>query len=644
MPKTKLSVVGEKKPSADRASGNHKTWVAETDGVPENNLDAQDSVVIRFSGDSGDGMQLTGTQFTNTSAILGNDVSTFPDFPAEIRAPVGTVAGLSGFQVNFSSNEVYTAGDAPMVLVAMNPAALKANLGDLEPGGIIIVNTDAFTRNNLRKAGYEMNPLDDDSLSSYEIHRVPLTTLNRSALQDIEGLTNHQKDLCKNSFALGLTYWMFDRPLEQTLGFFEQKFAKRPTVIEANTRSLKAGYYFGETTEAFQSRVSVPRRTVLDPGTYRRVTGNEALVMGLVTASKKARRHLVYASYPITPASTILEELAALKNFGVRTFQAEDEIAAIGAAIGAAFGGALAVTASSGPGIALKSEGMNLAVVLELPMVIIDIQRGGPSTGLPTKTEQTDLLQVLFGRNGESPIPVLAASTPSDCFETAIDACRIAIRSMTPVVLVSDGYLATGSEPWKIPDPSSIERIKIEKLKDPSGYQPYARSDATLARSWVTPGTAGFEHRIGGLGKQDVTGNVSYLPEDHEHMVRMRHAKVARVADFIPDVEVFGPERGELLVLGWGGTFGPIRAAVERTQGEGKSVASAHLRHLNPFPKNLGEVLDSYDRVLLPELNLGQLAMLIRAAYNVQVESYNKVQGQPFKIGEIEEQIRQLLG
>ena len=643
MPETKLSIAGEK-PSADRASGNNKTRVAETDGVPENNLDAQDSVVIRFSGDSGDGMQLTGTQFTNTSAILGNDVSTFPDFPAEIRAPVGTVAGLSGFQVNFSSNEVYTAGDAPMVLVAMNPAALKANLGDLEPGGIIIVNTDAFTRNNLRKAGYEMNPLDDDSLSSYEIHRVPLTTLNRSALQDIEGLTNHQKDLCKNSFALGLTYWMFDRPLEQTLGFFEQKFAKRPTVIEANTRSLKAGYYFGETTEAFQSRVSVPRRTVLDPGTYRRVTGNEALVMGLVTASKKARRHLVYASYPITPASTILEELAALKNFGVRTFQAEDEIAAMGAVIGAAFGGALAVTASSGPGIALKSEGMNLAVVLELPMVIIDIQRGGPSTGLPTKTEQTDLLQVLFGRNGESPIPVLAASTPSDCFETAIDACRIAIRSMTPVVLVSDGYLATGSEPWKIPDPSSIERIKIEKLKDPSGYQPYARSDATLARSWVTPGTAGFEHRIGGLGKQDVTGNVSYLPEDHEHMVRMRHAKVARVADYIPDVEVFGPERGELLVLGWGGTFGPIRAAVERTQGEGKSVASAHLRHLNPFPKNLGEVLDSYDRVLLPELNLGQLAMLIRAAYNVQVESYNKVQGQPFKIGEIEEQIRQLLG
>ena len=643
MPEPKLSIAGEK-PSGDRASGNHKTSVTAPDGVSENNLDTQDSVVIRFSGDSGDGMQLTGTLFTNTSAILGNDVSTFPDFPAEIRAPVGTVAGLSGFQVNFSSSEVYTAGDVPMVLVAMNPAALKANLGDLDPGGVIIVNTDAFSRNNLRKAGYENNPLDDDTLSSYEIHRVPLTTLNRGALQDIEGLTNQQKDLCKNSFALGLTYWMFDRPLDQTLGFFEEKFAKRPTVIEANTRSLKAGYYFGETTEAFQSRVSVPRSTVLDPGTYRRVTGNEALVMGLVTASKKSRRDLVYASYPITPASTVLEELAALKHFGVRTFQAEDEIAAMGAVIGAAFGGALAVTASSGPGIALKSEGMNLAVVLELPMVIIDIQRGGPSTGLPTKTEQTDLLQVLFGRNGESPIPVLAASSPSDCFETAIEACRIAIRSMTPVVLVSDGYIATGSEPWKIPDPSSIARIKIEKLKDPSGYQPYARSDVTLARSWVSPGTAGFEHRIGGLGKEDVTGNVSYLPEDHENIVRMRHAKVARIADFIPDVEVFGPERGDLLVLGWGGTFGPIRAAVERVQGEGKSVASAHLRHLNPFPKNLGRVLESYDRVLLPELNLGQLSMLIRAAYNVQVEAQNKVQGQPFKISEIEEQIRRLVG
>ena len=643
MPEPKLSIAGEK-PSAHRASGNHKTPVTEGDGAPKNNLDTKESVVIRFSGDSGDGMQLTGTLFTNTSAILGNDVSTFPDFPAEIRAPVGTVAGLSGFQVNFSSSEIYTAGDAPMVLVAMNPAALKANLGDLDRGGIIIVNTDAFSRNNLRKAGYEMNPLDDDTLSSYEIHRVPLTTLNRSALQDIEGLTNQQKDLCKNSFALGLTYWMFDRPLDQTLGFFEEKFAKRPTVIEANTRSLKAGYYFGETTEAFQGRVRVPRRTVLDPGTYRRVTGNEALVMGLVTASRKARLDLVYASYPITPASSVLEELAGLKHFGVRTFQAEDEIAAMGAAIGAAFGGALAVTASSGPGIALKSEGMNLAVVLELPMVIIDVQRGGPSTGLPTKTEQSDLLQVLFGRNGESPIPVLAASTPSDCFETAIEACRIAIRSMTPVVLISDGYLATGSEPWKIPDPSAIARIKIEKLKDPSGYQPYARADGTLARSWVSPGTAGFEHRIGGLGKQDVTGNVSYLPEDHEHMVRMRHAKVARIADFIPDVEVFGPERGDLLVLGWGGTFGPIRAAVERVQGEGKSVASAHLRHLNPFPKNLGEVLESYDHVLLPELNLGQLSMLIRAAYNVQVEAYNKVQGQPFKISEIEEQIRRLVG
>ena len=641
MADSKLTIT-RKEQAADNADGNHKknmTADADARGLPE----IQDSVVIRFSGDSGDGMQLTGTLFTNTSAILGNDVSTFPDFPAEIRAPVGTVAGLSGFQVNFSTNEVYTAGDAPIVLVAMNPAALKANLNDLEFGGIVIVNIDAFSRNNLRKAGYASNPLDDDSLHTYEVHRVPLTTLNRAALSEIEGRTNQQKDLCKNSFALGLTYWMYDRPLERTLEFFEEKFAKRPTVIDANTRSLKAGYYYGETTEAFQSRVRVPRRTVVEPGTYRRVNGNEALVMGLVTASRKAKRTLVYASYPITPATAVLEELAALKHFGVRTFQAEDEIAAMGAIIGAAFGGALAVTASSGPGIALKSEGMNLAIVHELPMVIVNIQRGGPSTGLPTKTEQTDLLQVLFGRNGESPIPVLAASSPSDCFGTAIEACRIAIRSMTPVVLLSDGYLATGSEPWRIPDPSEIRPIRVEKPKDSTGYQPYARAEATLARAWVSPGTPGFEHRIGGLGKEDVTGNVSYLPKDHENMVRIRHAKVARVAEFIPDIEVLGPESGELLVLGWGGTSGAIRGAVERAQSLGKSVASAHLRYLNPFPKNLGEVIDRYDRVLIPELNLGQLAMLIRSAYNIKVETQNKVQGQPFKISEIEQQILKML-
>jgi 2-oxoglutarate ferredoxin oxidoreductase subunit alpha len=607
-------------------------------------LDERESVVIRFSGDSGDGMQLTGDQFTNAAAILGNDVSTFPDFPAEIRAPAGTIPGLSGFQVNVGSNELYTAGDAPQVLVAMNPAALKANLADLEPGGVVIVNSDTFTRNNLRKAGYEESPLENGALQGYEVHQVPLTTLTRKALEDLDELSTQQKDLCKNAFALGLAFWMFDRPLDITLCFYEKKFARRPQVVEANTRVLKAGYHYGETAETFQRQLRVPKRVMVEPGVYRRITGNEAVVLGMVTAAAKANKPLFYGSYPITPATPILEGLAALKNFNVRTFQAEDEIAAMGSVIGAAFGGALAATATSGPGIALKSEGMNLAVVLELPMLIVDVQRGGPSTGLPTKTEQTDLLQVLYGRNGESPMPVLAAATAGDCFDMTIQAFRIAVRYMTPVVLLSDGYIANSSEPWKIPDPEAIGAFAVEYRTDPEGYQPYLRDPETLARPWVVPGTPGMEHRIGGLGKQDTTGNVSYTPQDHERIVAVRAQKVAGIADFIPEQDVFGPAPAELLVVGWGGTFGAIRAAVEQAQRQGLSVAHAHIRYLNPFPRNLGQVLGRYQNILVPELNLGQLAMLLQAHFPVRVQRLNKVQGQPFQIREIYTRIREITG
>ena len=605
--------------------------------------ETRDSVVIRFSGDSGDGMQLTGEQFTNTSAVFGNDVSTFPDIPAEIRAPAGTIPGLSGFQVHFGSSDLYTAGDQPQVLVAMNPAALRANLEDLEPGGVIIANSDAFTKTNLRKAGYAESPLNGDSLNGYELHEVALTSMTRRALEGIDGMSNQQKDLCKNAFALGLAFWMFDRPLETTLNFYRRKFGKNPQVVEANTRALKAGYHFGETTETFQSRVRVPGRTHVEPGTYRRITGNEALVLGLVTAARKANKPLFYGSYPITPASPILEELSTLKHFNVRTFQAEDEIAAIGSVVGAAFGGALAATASSGPGISLKSEGVNLAVALELPLLVIDVQRGGPSTGLPTKTEQADLLSVLYGRNGESPVPVLAPATSGECFDVALQAFRIAIRYMTPVYLLSDGYLANNSEPWKIPDVGEIEPILVEHRTDPSGYQPYMRNSETLARPWVLPGTPGLEHRIGGLGKRDGTGDVSYAPLDHEEIIARRAQKIAGIADFIPELEVEGPDQGDLLVLGWGGTFGAIKTAVRQAAAEGKSVASAHLRYLNPFPRNLGNVLGRYRQVLVPELNLGQLALLIQGRYPVRVISLNKVQGQPFQIREIAAKIDDVL-
>ncbi|RMG97198.1 MAG: 2-oxoacid:acceptor oxidoreductase subunit alpha [Chloroflexi bacterium] len=605
-----------------------------------------ESIVIRFAGDSGDGMQLTGTQFTNTSAVFGNDVSTMPDFPAEIRAPAGTLAGVSGFQVNFSHRDVLTPGDAPQVLVAMNPAALKATLPELEKGGIIIVNTDSFTRTNLKKAGYESNPLEDGSLQGYQVHKVPLTSLNREALKDIEGLSTKEKDRSQNFFALGLTFWIFDRPMDTTIAWLEKKFAKRPELIEANRRALEAGYYFGETTEAFQRRFRV-RPATLPPGTYRKVTGNEALALGLVTAAQKMGKPLFYGTYPITPASDILHALAPLRHFDVRTFQAEDEIAAMGSVIGAAFGGALAVTGTSGPGIALKSEAMNLGVMLELPMVIVDVQRGGPSTGLPTKTEQSDLLQVMFGRNGESPIPVLAAASPADCFNMAIEACRLAVRAMTPVVLLSEGFLANSSEPWRIPDANEIPSIEV---KHPEGrtngdtpFFPYQRDPETLARPWAIPGTPGLEHRIGGLSKAPVTGNVSYDPAHHEQMVKERAEKVARLADVIPEQEVYGPKQGDLLVLSWGGTYGAARTAVSLAQSRGLSVAHAHLRYLNPFPRNLETILRSYKRILIPELNYGQLAFLLRGRFVLDnIISYPKLHARPFKIAEISRKIEEL--
>jgi 2-oxoglutarate ferredoxin oxidoreductase subunit alpha len=619
----------------------------ETLGSDEPVFEELESVAIRFAGDSGDGMQVTGTQFTNTSAVFGNDVSTFPDFPAEIRAPAGTLAGVSGFQVNFSHHDIFTPGDAPQVLVAMNPAALRANIGDLESGGTIILNRDEFTAGNLKKANYEASPLEDGSLKGFHVVEVPLTTMNRNALGDIAGLSNKEKDRCKNFFALGLTFYMYDRPLETTLHWIRDKFGRRPEVAEANTRALKAGYNYGDTTEAFRTRYRVKPAT-LPPGLYRKVTGNEAAALGFVTAAQRAGKTLFYGSYPITPASDILHELAALKQFGVRTFQAEDEIAAIGATIGAAFGGAFALTGTSGPGICLKSEAMNLAVVLELPLVIADIQRGGPSTGLPTKTEQSDLLQVLFGRNGESPIPVVAPCSPADCFTLAMEAFRLAARASTPVIYLSDGYLANSAEPWPIPDPESLPAIPVHHRTDPADFLPYVRDEETLGRPWVLPGTPNMEHRIGGLGKQDVTGNVSYTPEDHEHIVKIRCEKVARLANTIPEQPVNGPQEGELLVVGWGGTYGALRSAVAAAQAAGKSVAHAQIRYLNPFPRNLAAVLNRFDRVLVAELNLGQLAFLLRGRFasrsGPEFLQLNKIQGRPFRISEVLRQINEVLG
>ena len=598
-------------------------------------------VTIRFAGDSGDGMQLTGTQFTRTAAAFGNDISTLPDYPAEIRAPAGSLPGVSGFQLSFSSSEIHTPGDEPDVLVAMNPAALKANLGDLPPGGALIVNKDAFTTANLTKVGYVTSPLTDGSLAAYNVFEVPISTLNAGALAGLE-MTNKQMDLTKNFFALGLMFWLYERSMQPTFDWIESKFRKRPVVVEANKRALRAGYAFGETTEIFHSRYVVPPAK-LQPGTYRQITGNEAAALGFVAASVKAERPLFYGSYPITPASDILHQLAGYKTFGVKTFQAEDEIAAIGAAIGASYGGAMGMTGTSGPGIALKSEAMGLAVMVELPLVVIDVQRAGPSTGMPTKNEQADLLQVLFGRNSDSPLAVVAPATPGECFDIAFEAWRLALKYMTPVVYLSDAFLANGAEPWSIPRAADLPSIAVPDRTDPRGFYPYERDPVTLARPWAVPGTPGLEHRVGGLEKADISGNVSYDPDNHDRMQRLRQEKIARIADDIPDVDVFGPTTGDLLILGWGSTYGSIRSAAERLQAAGHRVSHAHLRHLNPFPRNLGDVLASYRRVLIPEINLGQLLLLIRARYLVDAVGYDRVRGKPFRIAEIEAEAMRVL-
>ena len=617
-----------------------ETPEAKTSGNPAAAKELE-TVTIRFAGDSGDGMQLTGTQFTRTSAIIGNDVATFPDYPAEIRAPAGSLPGVSGFQINFSSHDIRTPGDIPNVLVAMNPAALKVHLGDLPTGGMLIVNKDAFTTPNLKKAGYEDNPLDGDSLKDYRAFQIPLTTLNAEALKDL-GLTKKEIDRSKNFFALGIMYWLYDRPMESTLKWIDEKFGKIPNIAEANKKALRTGYYFGETSEIFPTHFTVAPAK-LPVGVYRNITGNQATAMGLVAGSQLAGKPLFYGSYPITPASDILHELSRHKNYGVRTFQAEDEIAAVGSAIGAAFGGHLAVTGTSGPGVALKAEAIGLAVMTELPLVIVNVQRGGPSTGLPTKTEQADLMQAMFGRNSECPAAVLAPGTPGECFDYAIEALRIATKYMMPVFLLTDGYLANGAEPWPVPSVDSLKKFSINHLVDTKSFQPYQRDEKTLARPWVLPGTKGLEHRIGGLEKQDVTGNVSYDPNNHEKMCLIRAAKVEKITQEIPPTKVFGKSKGKVLVVGWGSTYGAITSAVEQLQKEGKSVSSIHLRFLNPLPSDLKSILDKFEQVVVPEMNLGQLSMILRSKYLVDAKGINKVQGQPFKIQEIKEGIEKLL-
>lgn len=601
-----------------------------------------EAVTIRFAGDSGDGMQLTGAQFTNTAAVFGNDISTLPDFPAEIRAPQGSLPGVSGFQLNFSSHDVRTPGDTPQVLVAMNPAALKVNIADLETGGTLIVNTDEFTEANLQKAAYKSNPLEDDSLSAYRVHKLPITSLNLEALKTTVQLTRKDMDRCKNFFALGVLYWLYDRSLEPTEKWINTKFAAKPEVMKANLIALRTGFNYADTAEIFTTHYQV-KKADLPTGTYRRITGNEATAIGFIAASELSGLPLFYGSYPITPASDILHELSRRKNFGVKTFQAEDEIAAVCAAIGASFAGHIGLTGTSGPGVALKQEAIGLAVMTELPLVIINVQRGGPSTGLPTKTEQADLLQAIYGRNGECPAIVVAPATPADCFQMALEAVRLAFRFMTPVFFLSDGYLANGAEPWALPNVAELPEIKVEFATKPEGFLPYSRNEETLARPYAIPGTPGLEHRIGGIEKQHETGNVSYDPDNHEFMVRMRQAKVNRAADSIPDLEVFGESTGKVLVLGWGSTYGAITSAVERLQRQGKSVSSAHLRYLNPFPKNTGEVLKNFERVIIPEMNLGHLTMMIRAKFLVDAIAFSKVKGRPFQIREIIAKVEEYL-
>ena len=604
-------------------------------------------VVIKFAGDSGDGMQLTGTQFTNNTALMGIDLATFPDFPAEIRAPQGTLPGVSGFQLRFSSDAVYTPGDACDVLVAMNAAALKVNLPALKKGGIIIANTDGFDAKNLRLANYAegVNPIENESLQGYELIKIDITKMTREALREIN-MGTKEKDRAKNMFVLGFLYWMYNREMENTISFIREKFARKPEIMESNVRALQAGYHFGDTTETFRTRYRVPSAQ-MPPGNYRSIMGNQALSMGLIAASQKSGLPLFLGSYPITPASDILHELSRQKQFGVKTFQAEDEIAAVTAAIGASYGGSLGVTTTSGPGMALKSEAMGLAVMLEIPLVVIDVQRGGPSTGLPTKTEQSDLLQAYYGRNGECPMPVIAASTPSDCFDAVYEACRISVQHMTPVIFLSDGYIANGAEPWRYPASAELPPITV-KFATPADavdgrFMPYQR-DARLVRPWAVPGTPGLEHRVGGLEKQDVTGNISYENENHQHMVKTRQAKVDRIADHIPEQQLdSGPASGKLLVLGWGSTYGAIKSAVTELQQQGNQVSHAHLRYVRPFPKNLGAMLRSFEKVLVPEINNGQLVRIIRDTFLVDAVGYQKIKGVPITRGELVDEIKKML-
>jgi 2-oxoglutarate ferredoxin oxidoreductase subunit alpha len=591
------------------------------------------AVTIRFVGDSGDGMQLTGLEFTRATAIAGNDLQTFPDYPAEIRAPAGTLPGVSGFQIHFSSEPVFTPGDQPDVLVVMNPAALKTNLKDLVPGGTLIINTGAFIENNLQKAGYKANPLTDGSLASYKLHEVDITKLTELALKD-SGLNTKEVARAKNMFALGMMLWMYGRPTEPTMRYLKEKFATKPDILAGNEKALQAGYNYGETAELFGVTYQV-KRAAITPGTYRNVTGNEATAWGILAATKLSGLNGFLGSYPITPASDILHELSKNKHFGFTTFQAEDEIAAMCASVGAAFGGTLAFTTSSGPGIALKQEAIGLALMTELPVVIINVQRGGPSTGLPTKTEQADLLQAIYGRNGEAPVPVIAASSPSDCFDATLEAARIAVKYMTPVFLLTDGYIANGQEPWLIPDVKALPPMSVKFRTDPNNFFAYQRHQDTLARDWVRPGTPGLEHRIGGLEKDKLTGAVSYDPDNHDTMVRLRAEKVARIAQDIPPTKLHGGDEGDVLVVGWGGTHGAIYTAVTQLRAKGKAVSSIHLRHLNPLPPDLGTILKRFKTVVVPELNLGQLQKIIRSTFLVDAKSINKVQGKPFKVSEL---------
>ncbi|OGI07882.1 MAG: 2-oxoglutarate ferredoxin oxidoreductase subunit alpha [Candidatus Melainabacteria bacterium RIFCSPLOWO2_02_FULL_35_15] len=613
-----------------------------TEEKKEKKIETLEEATIRFAGDSGDGMQLTGGQFTNATAIVGNDLSTLPDFPAEIRAPAGSLAGVSAFQIHFSSKEIHTPGDILDVLVAMNPAALKTSLKDLKPGGMLIVNTDAFTETNLKKAGYEENPLEAEINQKYQVFPIEISRLTQLALEDMN-LPGKVVDRSKNLFALGLMYWLYTRPMDTTIDWLKKKFSKDPVILEANLKVLKAGYHYGETTETFISNYEIKHAKLL-PGKYRNITGNEATVLGLVAAHELTGLTMFLGSYPITPASDILHELSKYKNLGIRTFQAEDEIAAIGAAIGASFAGGLGVTTTSGPGICLKSEFTGLAIKTELPLIICDIQRGGPSTGLPTKTEQGDLLQVMFGRTSESPIPILAAATPGDCFETMIEAVRIAVKYMTPVFFMSDGYLANGSEPWRIPQINTLPKIEVKFRKEADGFYPYLRNPDTLARPWALPGTPGLEHVITGVETEQITGKICYDPQNHDAMIKIRAKRIAQIENDIPDIKtIFGESKGDLLILGWGSTLGSINAACEQLLKQGYKVANAHLRYLNPFPKNLGEFLKNYKKILIPEINLGQLRLLIRAKYLIDAQGFNIVGGQPLKVNGIVEAATKLL-